>query len=505
MATTMTYGDYSFIPVPLMNLSIENQKTRDGTVLGQLFRITLDGTVTPLPTGTAGYVNVDSLQDALITSLNTEGQRFHIQCEGSDILDVYPRINSISFEPTSDNWVNKADFTVELEFDHNSRTGTPPFISEASEEWVLEFPEIRSSFVTDLSAVTQQYAGQYYARDAGPFEFRLTHNVSAVGKSHYTGSILSSGGALDKTGWQQARDYVIPRLGQDNTFLEASGVMNLDVTQFQYYDHIRSQSVNELDGSFNVTESWVIINPSGSGVPGTVLEDFNIDVQKGKDSDLTTVLINGTIQGLSTISYGTTTGDFSVTGTKYAAATGAWNTIENRVLSRAQLVSQNISTRPLNSGFLNRTVGYNQPQGIVSYNFEFNDRPTNCISGALTESISVIDNNPTDVFASLAILGRSAGPILQDIGTVTAPTRDVNIEAIMGIPTGCTVANLLSLKPTTQVNALLCDFETDLTGTYSQVFKSQDNERFDIKTGNYSRNVRWQFVDCTGNVVTSLC
>ena len=121
------------------------------------------------------------------------------------------------------------------------------------------------------------------------------------------------------------------------------------------------------------------------------------------------------------------------------------------------------------------------------------------------ENISVVDNNPTDVFASLTVLGRAAGPVLQDIGTVTAPTRDVNIDAIMTIGSGCTVAQLLANKPSAQVSGILCAFETDLTGSFTQVFLTSDNENWNPKTGSYSRNVRWIYTNCSGLSNTSFC
>jgi len=506
MATTMTYGAYNFRPVPMMNMSIENQKTQDGTILGKTFRVTLDGTVSPLPTGTAGYVNTDALQDVLIDAMSIDGKRFHIACGGADILDVYPRVNTISFEPTSNNWVNTADYTIEIEFDQNTTGDNSPYITDASEDWNLEFMDNKKHFSSDLSAVTTQYTDNYYALDTNPYILRLTHNVSAVGKSYYSSTgVADEIGTLGRAGWQEAQEYVIGKLGADNTFLEASGVVNLDVSQFQYYDHIRSQIVNELGGSFSVVESWIVVNPSGSGIPGHVLEDFNIDVNKSIDSDLTTVAINGSVEGLSTINYGTTTGDYTVDESKYAAAQSGWATIQNRLLPRAQLVSQSLTTRPLNSGVRNTTIGHNPTQGIISYNYNYDDRPTNCIAGALSENISIVDNNPTDVFASLTVLGRAAGPILQDIGTKTSATRDVSIEAVMTIPTGCTVANLLTNRPTTEVDALLCTFELDLSGDFTQVFLQGDTESWNPKTGQYSRQVRWVFEDCSGNANTTFC
>jgi len=508
MATTMTYGAYSFIPVPLMQIAIDNHKTQDGTRLGQTFRVILNGSVTPLPTGTAGYINVDAMQDSLISALGTDGKRFYITCEGSDILDVYPRVNSINFEPTSDNWVNRANYTVELEFDHNTTVGTPPYIKDASEDWELEFAQDRAYFTSELSDVTTQYANNYYNRDTSPYVLRMTHNLSAVGKSHYsTTGVSDSIGTLDRAGWEEAQAYVLGRLGSDNTFLQASGVVNLNVDDFQYYDHFRNQNVSELGGSFSVTESWIVINPSGSGVPGNVLEDFTTDVRKSKSSDLTTVTINGSIEGLSTVSYGTGTAPtgFNVSESKYAAAQSGWNIIQNRVLPRAQLVSQALSTRVLNSGVRTTLLAHNPTQGVITYSYEYDDRPTNCISGALFENITVVDNNPTDVFASLTVLGRAAGPVLQSIGTVTSATRDVSIEAIMTLSTGCTVANLLATRPSVQASGILCTFETDLTGSYTTVFLQNDSENWNPKTGQYTRSTRWVYSNCSGLPSTSFC
>ena len=473
MATTMTYGDYSFVPVPLMQINVDNRKSQDGTLIGQTFSITLDGTVM---TGVTGYADVDALQDSLVSALSSDGKRFHIAADGTDILDVYPRINSISFEPTSDNWVQRSKYSVGLEFD-GVISGVPPYISESNEEWVLAFVENRNYFTSDLSTVTTKQGNNYYALDASPYTFRMTHNISAVGKPHYsTTGVGDTTGTLDRAGWKEAQAYVLTRLGSDNTFLESSGVINLNIHQFQYYNHIRNQTVNEVGGSFGVTESWVVMNPSGTGVPGNILEDFNIDTRKSIDTDLTTVVINGTIEGLATINFGSTTGDFAISESKYSAAQSGWNTIQNRLLSRAQLVSQSLSTRMLHSGVRTTSIAHNPTQGTITYSYEYDDRPTNCITGALFESISVSDSNPIDVFASLTVLGRSAGPILQDIGTISASTREISIEAIMAIPSGCTVANLLTNKPTTQTDAILCSFETDsfiglfIIGTSSDSF-----------------------------------
>src|SRR5690606_3496765 len=144
-----------------------------------------------------------------------------------------------------------------------------------------------------------------------------------------------------------------------------------------------------------------------------------------------------------------------------------------------------------------------------TYTYEYDDRPCNFVTGALSEVITINDNDPTDVFASLTVLGRAAGPILQDIGTVTAATREVSIELVMAIPTGCDSGNcgvLITSSPRNQVNNLLCCLEGELTDAYNQVFKSQDTSSWSPKTGRYTRTVQWTYTNCSGDAPsTSFC
>ena len=51
---------------------------------------------------------------------------------------------------------------------------------------------------------------------------------------------------------------------------------------------------------------------------------------------------------------------------------------------------------------------------------------------------------------------------------------------------------------------MLCAFQTGLTDAYGQVFKVQDSENWNPKTGRYSRNVEWTYQDCNGTPST-LC
>ena len=511
MTVTMTYRDYSFSPIPLLNITKEFEKTEDGTVVGTRFAASLNGTLTPIPA--AGGIDViDDLQDELKNALAEEGHKFLVACDGTPLIQTYPRITNIEFQQSNNQWVLTCPYTVNMEWDddpNNSGENSgimPSYIASASEEWTLEFVEENSPFSWVIDGSTT---------DAMQPILRLGHSVSATGKRHYSAS-TGNDGALDMQAWEQARSYVVNRLGEDNSQVAQTGVLNLDVSQYGYFNHMRSTSVGELAGTYSVQENWVVFPSGASGVPGNALEDFSIEIRENADDGLIGVGVQGNIQGLESRSYGSASGEFNIGTYKYDSALAYWNVAKSRLYGRAAKAVENTegSTRGLHITPLSKSVGHSLSNGTISYSYEYNDRPCNLISGARSENIEISDTFPTDVFAELSIPGRAFGPILQEISTVSLSTRSVNIDVVMEAPSGdctdCTskLSSMLALSnsPKTQVEELLCCLEGDLTGSYSQVFKTADSSTFSPKTGRYSRQVAWSFTNCSGDPPsTSFC
>ena len=483
---TMEYGAYSFSPRPLLTISKEYQKTDSQEIVGVVQRVTLEGQLVKVSPG--GIDETDEAQDSLKSAMSTDGQLFRVQCDNNTLIQAYPRINSLEFSPTSNNWVYTVDYSIEMEWDEEPPgTGEdsslhPPFISTYDESWTLEFVDDKSPFTWTVQGT----------EDGCPYQLRLTHEVSAVGKRHYTG------GGLDKEAWEQAEQYVVTKLGYDADKVEASGTMNFDTSILTAFNHIRSNEVNESAGSYSVTESWLVINPSTSGVAGNALEDFTINIRTGVDTDITSVNIEGSIQGLETREYGTDPGGFQITEYKYTAASGYWSTIQGRLYDRAFQIANNTASRSLNTSPLSTSVGHNVCDGLITYTYEYDDRPSTCITNALSEVINIVDNNPVDVFAQLTVIGSCNGPVLQDITTQTARTRELSIEAVMPAQTICPtgsseVASLLALSPKSDVDVVVDAFAQNLSGNWSQVFTSQDSESWNPFTGRYTRNVGWTY------------
>jgi hypothetical protein len=505
---TMSYGDYDFSPVPFLSINKVYNTTSDGKRIGTTFQVTVDGTLVLYPTG--GYVSVDEAQEGLRAAFANNGYRFLVECDSTTIIEAYPRVNQINFSPSNDNWVFTSPYQVTMEWDEEpSASGEdnpglmPPYVSSASESWAVEFVEDSSKFTWDLDGTT----------DSNPYKLRVSRNISAVGKRHFQQDVGATG-ILRKEAWEEAKEYVVSKLTEADTewgtHVSGVSVINLPAADFQRYDHIRTQNIDEAGGSYQLNETWLVIDPASTGVIADATEDFTVTTTTSAENGLTSISIEGSIQGLETRSYGVSADSFTITQDKYNAASGYWDTVQSRLYGRAIFAGEDTAYRTINPATLGTTVGHSPSRGVISYSYQYDDRPCNYISGAIKEDISIQDSNPTDIFSSIVIPGRAKGPILQDINTVTSSVRTVSITAIIQPPTGChacdSVPGMISAQPTGEVQTLLCCLEQELTGSYDQVFKSQDQGTWNPKTGQYSRTVSWTYTNCTGAAPdTSFC
>lgn len=521
----MTYGGVSLSPVPIMTLAKDTFSNKDGRI-GQKYSMTLNGTLSTAPTLAGGLPNIDSLQDSLIAAFASDGQKFELSCGGSVMMVCYPKlVGPISFQPSNNNWYFTTPYTIELEFEDYRGDDNKPYVEQASESWSVEFIEDSPQYCLELSGVTNQTPGYYYGKDCNYIMMRVSHSLNAVGQQHFidlygtgtgvSGAVVGTGvtGYLQKDAWQYARDWCTGRLGFDETVIQDSGTLNLGITgvsgvaRYGTYNHMRGVTRSETQGTYSVDENWIVtMSGSGNTYSGDLraTEDFTINVEQTIENPLTAVSVQGQIQGWETKQYGITPGDFLVTETKMQAAELYWSTILLRILPRAQLYYQQVASGTLNVLPMAKTVGYSPSKGTISYNYSYDDRPSNCISGALSESITVDSNYAVDVFASIPILGRPSH-LTQDLGIYTNPTLTVTVECTMPPATGCGLSGLMAGIPRTQVNSLLCDFQTDLTGHYDSVYVIENKEVWLPKVGKYTRTMGWLYTLCSGSSFTGVC
>lgn len=535
-STTMTFLDidgnqYSFVPVPIMSIERNTRRTKKQH-LGFDFTATLNGTLfsyDPEDSGTTpSLVNAKIAMDDMRTALNGKCGDLEVKCDDTIVFKAAVRINTLTFSESDNNWINTIPYTIQLSYifddtnesiDHDTER-----IEELSESWEFEFIQEHKYFNLDLSGLSNQDAGsEYTATDSNnPFEARVSHSVNVVGKDICIGTgvgLTGTTGDFTDTPGATAVDHALYYLQKhydlnynpSNWGHAISGLNNLGSGEGVYnlYDHFRSHVIDPHKGSVDFRQSWLVVG-ANTGVPSDALgarEDFTVNFNKSLTDNVYKISVEGTIQGFEQRDYSTLQAPLVVQTGAYTNAQARFNAVKDRFFPRAQTIFQanTSSVSPLNPVPSSTSYGHSHSKGSITYNVEYDNRPCSFISGSLSESISIIDNHPADVFAKLTVLGRAAGPVLQEISTFTEATREITVEATMPAATGCDFSDLETYRPSAQITGLICQFETQLTDANDQVFKNSDNENWNPLTGRYSRSVSWTYSKCAGSGVTSFC
>ena len=255
----------------------------------------------------------------------------------------------------------------------------------------MEFVEDQRTFNWDLSGLSNQAAGHDYAAvdSNNPFEARVTHSVSIRGKQTWAGpgaTGTSTSAADNAMAWITG---VYMGFGYDSyAFGHAlSGWTNLTGSNYSTYDHFRTHTVNEVDGSVSLSETWVILG-NNSGVSGDALkctEDFNVSVRRSNSDGKVNISIDGQIQGYEDRTYSGSELNTNVTSGAYDHASALWATVQDRLFPRAQFIFQQDFSTLLNPEPVTKTIGHQPSRGIITYAYEYDDRPCAFITGALSD------------------------------------------------------------------------------------------------------------------------
>jgi len=458
----VTYGSFTFsgINQPNPGVSISRRGERSPGNYDTLFtplEVTLEGNII-----TSGFQPVVSGIRAIENAFSPElgCQTFKIQCDSNTpLIDSSGVVTNISFQPRNDGdlFAQNAAYNITLEIP--SLSGDAPIasgITAISEEWSIQH-------------LDEKAGGTAFGGALMDTAFTVSHNVS-----------LQVDGCATN-GLSTAETYLNTLYGS-STPSDADVANIFDISSVSYYNHFRIVNKNVQEGSISMNESWVAST-------GAALEDFEVTREKNLDSDQTTVTANGTIQGLASIGY--------------PAATASTSKMENAITHWTGVVSGNLYSRAnalydgdytLNPTGFASSLGYNGGAGTVSYNFVYNDRPANCVASAKSEIININETNPNDVFASLTVLGRLAGPLFQEVGTSGARTREISIEAILPRSGACDFADFTAPS---DYNSLVNTYEAGLIAAYSQVFVNNDTKTWSPKDGRFTWTKGWTVGNCS--------
>ena len=530
MALTFLYGDYTFEPKPLFNISKEYIKTPSNTGLGTRYNITLEGDLLPYKADgydvgiTGVFSGIQSLRDAF----DTDYKPFFLGCIGdAPIVSGHPKITAFDVNFEGDNYVQRASYTIGLNL--------PTLIGSGFETVGPETDSLHSygiiSYTDDFSLefTDETVGGRIALGDTTidmPSVYSVTHNVSAQGEplSGHDPAYL-------------AQQFVSSKLGFSNEMGAVSGILNASGVAC---NNFRSISINKTEGTCNATETFMI-NPSGK-----YKEDFELSANTSVEDPFTSIEINGTIQGYANVNYPNPNplgesfaGSDGYSTHKFKNAITAWSGLRNAagavttegisglLYTRANSFYQFQPPHPaflgahsegdpsrkaintLNPTTLSTAVGYNITEGVITYAYSYNDRPIHVVPDALSETINITENEPTDIFASLQVLGRASGPLLQDMGTKGPRTREISIDAFLPIGTGTNFTqNVDGTTQYTQLNnpsflvaptgydGLISGYEYSLTSTYASVFINGQSKTWQPKIGRFTFQKSWTVGDC---------
>jgi hypothetical protein len=472
-----------------------------------------------------------SKQKSLRALFATDGQRVTITDWGGSqsAFSCYPRVLSVDFQEGI--YLERADYTITLEADtlfigegdsvaseiENegsliasdgvARAGVTEsellaslsgaFIADFSEDWAIEVDEAQGESV-EL-----------------PRSYRVTHNINATGKTHFGPPPTPGSSPIKYKAWEQAKKFVQHRLSENATEYPnimgkiGSGTVNL-VNTYRGFNHTRTENLSESAGTYSVSETWLIAS-------GTAYENFSLSISSSTDNPFVNVSIDGNIKGLTEYSPSGFGGNDSNTNNggsnpatppsgAYDNALGKYNQITNNgqfgLTSDVYKRANNTVSVALNSQPKSVSLGANQYTGEITYNLQFDNRPTNIISGVLAESISVNDTYPGDVFAIIPVIGRATGPVLQYIGGRTEYKRDLSINLTMDytkIPYGSDRNTLLLKKPSIveptagQLGDLINELSPANEPGVRKYFISPPSESWNPKEGTYSFNLSWTY------------
>lgn len=473
-----------------------------------------------------------SKQRALRALFAQDGQRVEI----SDILDnagatvvCYPRTVSVDF--TEGQYITRCEYTIVLEADYLLRGDFDPDQMLVDYEGTFANSTTLRATNTTIESLLENNDTAFietYSEDWGieaddqagesvenPISYRISHSLSATGKTVY-GPITSGAGynyytsptgVLNIPAWEQAKRFVQKRMGNGGSGIPypnivgqiGSGTVNL-VGSYGGYNHIRTEQINVTDGTYSVSENWILSS-------GTSNETYNMSTSTSNSDPFVTVQIDGNIKGLRSINPDDL-GDPAVNAISgaYANALKKYNQISNSgrfgLISDIYKRANNLVAVELNSQPVSISLGANQYTGEITYSLSFNNRPTNIISGVIAESISVNDTYPGDIFAIIPVLGRATGPILQYIGGRTEYRRDVSVNLTMDytkIPYGNQRNTLILKKPSlveptaSQIASLINELSPKNEPGVRKYFISAPTENWNPKEGTYSLNISWTY------------
>lgn len=250
-----------------------------------------------------------------------------------------------------------------------------------------------------------------------------------------------------------------------------------------------SSERDEIQKIFTLTKIY-----REQGVPN-YREEYQVNREQSVQNAITTITVNGTIYGLSSE-------DSTSSQVRFHAASGAfYGTVEPLILSRAWGLVP--SGGCIGSSQISDTIGFNKINGIITYDYKFDNKFKTDNENILDENLDVQYTLPGDVVVKIPIPGKADGPILQDQETTTGYSKTLKIQYTMRA-SGNTCGQLSTTEQRNLEIAALAESDILVNHTLSQnsrgekpeashVFKVSDNYTFGRQSYIFTRSTAWDY------------
>lgn len=508
----LKYGSYTFsdLPIPDISLDTSFNTTAAGSIIGSTVKISLRGLIyasgdlnSSTTSSSNAFENLLSYITGLKEAFSKDYQELKLTCNNTPVLpdNVAPhttKVNSINFSRngSDQNMLRTIEYNIDLSVETTggltyikNLDDTEFYVSNIQNSYTIENLDTLSYYghIGSTVAMYPSLSGTYLPM------YKITRTLGATGKA------TSGTGAL-----VNAKKCVSGLIEKDIAFTQV--INNLTVFE-------RSSSVesSDVDGTYTITDNFTAI----SGVPlNPWTETFTIN-HTMDESLRRTVTINGTIQGLGS-GWSTSWDHFKSTDksftptyrlpsqSKYTCASGAYDAIKNQIFGRIACVvfpsgsGNNVPSFYNTSSFaytgninpipVSISVDHDFNNGSITYNYAYDTRPLNLVSGSISENLSVEDSYAVRSYAQLPVL--KARPLYQDLGTYSLPSRTASYDAtfppmtkITGIPS----------STETQINNVLNAFDPQKIHTTFISKLIKDDVNMDIISGKYNRSLTWNY------------
>lgn len=378
-----------------------------------------------------------------------------------------PRVTQITYQQGSPqiDWLEKLPYTITMETDRIQFGGyqlgenEKPKKWDCDESWSIEPNDDRNR------------------------TYKVTHSLSASGIDEYD---PAGTGTLLRKGWKVAKeDKVEPNLVEMTGFviqtagLEDETETTVDIrtvsktgidNTWERYNFVKTENIDEPAGRYSITETWILYD---GALP--YLEEYTVSTRTSAEDGRVSVSVDGTITGFNTE-------DPPGEGDRFANAEVGWAIVEPLLITRAQTYSG----QTLNAVGIGKTVGKNIFNGVITYNYEYSNKPTATVAGAISDNVTINDDLPNDVFAKHVCVLRSIGPVLQDIFTQTESRRNVTVEVQMPAAT----TTFTPSEP--DVSAIIAMYTP--TADYEGPYVDKHSKTWNPQSGRYTKVVSWSWV-----------